>query len=56
MKFLFDLFPVILFFAVFKLAGSNPDAAQALATAIGYQADAMQLPVYLPRQRQLSPR
>jgi intracellular septation protein len=45
MKFLFDLFPVILFFAVFKLAGSNPDAAQALATAIGYQADAMQLPV-----------
>ena len=28
MKLLFDLFPVILFFIVFKLAGSNPDAAQ----------------------------
>ncbi len=29
MKLLFDLFPVILFFAVFKLAGANPEAAQA---------------------------
>lgn len=28
MKFLFDLFPVILFFVVFKLAGNNVDAAQ----------------------------
>ncbi len=28
MKLLFDLFPVILFFVVFRLAGSNPDAAQ----------------------------
>lgn len=28
MKLLFDLFPVILFFAVFKLAGANPEAAQ----------------------------
>lgn len=27
MKFLFDLFPVILFFAAFKYAGSHPDAA-----------------------------
>lgn len=31
MKLLFDLFPVILFFAVFKLAGAQPDAAQAFA-------------------------
>ena len=31
MKLLFDLFPVILFFAVFKLAGAEPDAAQAFA-------------------------
>lgn len=45
MKILFDLFPVILFFGVFKLAGSNPDAAQAFATAIGYQTDPLHLPV-----------
>jgi len=45
MKILFDLFPVILFFGVFKLAGGNPDATQALATAIGYQADPLHLPV-----------
>jgi intracellular septation protein len=31
MKFLFDLFPVILFFAMFKWGEGNPDAAQALA-------------------------
>jgi intracellular septation protein len=31
MKLLFDLFPVILFFAVFKFAGAQPDAAQAFA-------------------------
>ncbi|GIZ51530.1 septation protein A [Noviherbaspirillum aridicola] len=30
MKFLFDLFPVILFFAVFKWGEGNPDAAQGL--------------------------
>lgn len=47
MKILFDLFPVILFFAVFKLAGSNPDAAQAFATYISYQADPKHLPVLL---------
>lgn len=29
MKLLFDLFPVVLFFVVFKLAGSHPEAAQA---------------------------
>jgi intracellular septation protein len=45
MKILFDLFPVILFFGVFKLAGSNPEAAQAFATYIGYQADPLHLPV-----------
>jgi len=45
MKMLFDLFPVILFFAVFKLAGSNPDAAQAFSAYIGYQADPQHLPV-----------
>jgi len=28
MKLLFDLFPVILFFLVFKIAGANPEAAQ----------------------------
>ena len=31
MKLLFDLFPVILFFSVFKFAGAQPDAAQAFA-------------------------
>lgn len=31
MKLLFDLFPVILFFAVFKHAGANPDSAQEFA-------------------------
>ena len=46
-KTLFDLFPVILFFAVFKLAGTNPETAQAVAAAIGYVADAAQLPVLL---------
>lgn len=32
MKLLFDLFPVILFFLVFRLAGSNPEAAQAFGS------------------------
>ena len=45
MKLLFDLFPVILFFAVFKFAGSNPETAQAWANTLGYQADAKQLPI-----------
>ncbi len=47
MKIFFDLFPVILFFVVFKLAGSNADDAQAFAAYIGYQADPLQLPVLL---------
>lgn len=46
-KALFDLFPVILFFVVFKLAGKNPDLAQAWATSIGYLVDPKQLPVLL---------
>lgn len=32
MKLLFDLFPVILFFAVFKFAGAQPEAAQTFAS------------------------
>lgn len=44
-KILFDLFPVILFFAVFKLAGNHPDTAQAFADYINYQADPKHLPV-----------
>ena len=47
MKILFDLFPVILFFAVFKYAGSHPEAAQAFATSIDYLADPLHLPVLL---------
>ena len=35
MKFLFDLFPVILFFVAFKLAEGNPEGAAALATGCG---------------------
>ncbi|MFC5547163.1 septation protein A [Massilia aerilata] len=34
MKFLFDLFPVILFFAVFKVADGNQEAAHALAVQL----------------------
>jgi intracellular septation protein len=45
MKLLFDLFPVILFFIVFKLAGLNPDLTQALANHLGYIADPKQLPI-----------
>ncbi len=45
MKILFDLFPVILFFVVFKLAGSSPESTQAFATYLGYQADPQHLPV-----------
>lgn len=47
MKILFDLFPVILFFVVFKLAGGNADSAQAFAHWIGYAADPQHLPVLL---------
>ena len=47
MKFLFDLFPIILFFGAFKLAGLYPDQVAALATSIGYLADAKQLPILI---------
>jgi intracellular septation protein len=47
MKFLFDLFPIILFFGAFKLAGAYPDQVAALATSIGYLADAKQLPILI---------
>ena len=45
MKFLFDLFPIILFFVAFKITGSNPDQAAALAAAIGYHVELKQLPI-----------
>jgi len=53
MKFLFDLFPVILFFAMFKWGESNPDAAQSLAQQFlsglvsGGTASATQAPIML---------
>ena len=46
-KFLFDLFPIILFFAAFKLAGSYPDDANSIALAFGYHADIKQIPILL---------
>ena len=47
-KFLFDLFPLILFFLVFELAGSNPEQASAFATALHYATiDPKQLPILL---------
>ncbi|OFZ68797.1 MAG: septation protein A [Betaproteobacteria bacterium RBG_16_58_11] len=47
MKILFDLFPIILFFAAFKLAGSDPEQANALAMSIGYHADIKQIPILI---------
>ncbi|GAB4180707.1 MAG: septation protein A [Rhodocyclaceae bacterium] len=51
MKFLFDLFPVILFFAAFKLAGNAPERAAALATGMlapmGGAVAAAQAPILL---------
>ena len=46
-KFLFDLFPLILFFAAFKIAGSDPEQANAFALAVGYQADIKQIPILI---------
>lgn len=47
-KIFFDLFPIILFFLAFKLAGSHPDQAGAFAHAIHYTAtDLKQLPILL---------
>jgi intracellular septation protein len=51
MKFLFDLFPVILFFAAFKLADTRRDDAAAFATGLlggfGGTVDAAQAPILL---------
>ena len=47
MKFLFDLFPIILFFVAFKITGSNPEHAAAFAASIGYQVDIKQLPILI---------
>ncbi|RZI41912.1 septation protein A [Herbaspirillum sp. HC18] len=53
MKFLFDLFPVILFFVMFKWGEGHPDAAQSLAQQFlsglvsGGQATASQAPIML---------
>lgn len=47
MKFLFDFFPIILFFVAYKVAGSNPEQAAALAASIGYVADPKQLPILI---------
>jgi intracellular septation protein len=47
-KIFFDLFPIILFFLAFKLAGSHPDQANAFAHALHYTAtDLKQLPILL---------
>jgi len=47
-KIFFDLFPIILFFIAFKLAGSYPEHATAFATFIHYSAaDLKQLPILL---------
>jgi intracellular septation protein len=45
MKLLFDLFPVILFFAAYYFGKQQPDMLVALAQGIGYQAEATQLPI-----------
>jgi len=46
-KILFDLFPIFLFFIAFKLAGSNPEQAAALAASVNYPADPKQLPILM---------
>lgn len=50
MKFLFDLFPVILFFAVFKIAGMNQEAASNLVNSLvgGFMADGGMKPDQAP--------
>lgn len=44
-KFLFDFFPIILFFAAYKIAGSYPQTTTELAAGVGYSASAKQLPI-----------
>lgn len=36
-KFLFDLFPILLFFIAYKFGNSHPDAAQSILASIGLQ-------------------
>jgi intracellular septation protein len=48
MKFLFDLFPVILFFVTYKLASSNAEGAASLATLLpGSGIGSTQVPILL---------
>lgn len=49
MKLLFDLFPVILFFIAFKVAGNNQEAAAGLVTTLlgGTAVDVKQAPILL---------
>ncbi|MDR0673640.1 MAG: septation protein A [Zoogloeaceae bacterium] len=47
MKFLFDLFPVILFFATFHYAGRNPDMSVELAGRFLGEVDPAQAPILL---------
>lgn len=48
MKFLFDLLPVLLFFAAYKLAGASPEASHALATQLlGQGIVASQAPILI---------
>lgn len=46
-KIFFDLFPIILFFLAFKLAGGHPELAGAFAHTLHYAADPKQLPILL---------
>ncbi len=48
MKFLFDLLPVLLFFAAYKFAGASPEASHALATQLlGQGIVASQAPILI---------
>ena len=46
-KFLFDLFPIFLFYLTFKLAGIFPEQAAALAASVNYTADQELLPILM---------
>lgn len=39
MKLLFDLFPIILFFAAYQFGSANPDTAQSILAGLGVQLD-----------------
>ena len=48
MKFLFDLFPVILFFVSYQIAGSHSEAATAIANQwLGHDIAAAQAPILI---------